>query len=70
MGEERVIMNNVNIKINGIEISVPENYTVLQAARMAKIDIPTLCYLEGINKIGACRLCVVEIKGARALLLH
>ncbi len=60
-------MNNVNIKINGIELSVPADYTVLQAARMANIEIPTLCYLEGINKLGACRLCVVEIKGARAL---
>ncbi len=60
-------MNNVNIKINGIELSVPADYTVLQAARMANIEIPTLCYLEGINKLGACRLCVVEIKGTRAL---
>ena len=60
-------MENVNIKIDGIEISVPRDYTVLQAARMANIQIPTLCYLEGINKIGACRICVVEIKGARSL---
>ncbi|MBR4030103.1 MAG: [Clostridia bacterium] len=60
-------MENVNIKIDGIEISVPKNYTVLQAARMANIHIPTLCYLEGINEIGACRICVVEIKGARSL---
>ncbi len=60
-------MENVNIKIDGIEISVPKNYTVLQAARMANIQIPTLCYLEGINQIGACRICVVEIKGARSL---
>ncbi len=60
-------MENVNIKIDGIEISVPRDYTVLQAARMANIQIPTLSYLEGINKIGACRICVVEIKGARSL---
>ncbi len=60
-------MENVNSKIDGIEISVPRDYTVLQAARMANIQIPTLCYLEGINKIGACRICVVEIKGARSL---
>lgn len=60
-------MENVNIKIDGIEISVPKNYTVLQAARLANIHIPTLCYLEGVNEIGACRICVVEIKGARAL---
>ena len=60
-------MENVNIKINGMELSVPANYTVLQAARMANIHIPTLCYLEGINQIGACRICMVEVKGARAL---
>ncbi len=60
-------MENVNLKIDGIEVSVPSDYTILQAARSVNIDIPTLCYLEGINKYGSCRLCVVEIKGARAL---
>lgn len=57
----------VNLKINGREISVPEGYTILEAAREAGIDIPTLCYLKDISQTGSCRMCVVEIKGARAL---
>ena len=60
-------MDMVNIKINGMPMSVPKNYTILQAAREAGIDIPTLCYLREINEIGACRICVVEVKGARSL---
>jgi len=60
-------MNMVNIKINGGEYSVPSTYTVLDAAREANIHIPTLCYLKDVNEIGACRMCLVEIKGARAL---
>ena len=57
----------VNIKINGQAIQVEEGTTVLEAARGTNIDIPTLCYLKDINEIGACRMCVVEIKGMRAL---
>ena len=57
----------VNLKINGQPVSAPKGSTILEAARLAGIDIPTLCYLEGLNKLGSCRLCVVEIKGARAL---
>ncbi len=60
-------MENVNIKINGMPVCVPKNYTILQAAREGGIDIPTLCYLKDINEIGACRICVVEVKGARTL---
>ena len=60
-------METVNIKINGVDYSVPANSTVLEAARYAGIDIPTLCYLKDINEIGACRLCLVEVKGARGL---
>ncbi len=60
-------MDMVNIKINGREYAVPKNATVLEAARFAGIDIPTLCYLKDINEIGACRLCLVEVKGARGL---
>ncbi|MDK2806475.1 MAG: NADP-reducing hydrogenase subunit HndD [Thermoanaerobacterium sp.] len=60
-------MDKVRITIDGIPAEVPANYTVLQAAKYAKIEIPTLCYLEEINEIGACRLCVVEIKGVRNL---
>ncbi len=60
-------MNMVNVKINGVEYSVPAGITVLEACRYANIDIPTLCYLKDINEIGACRLCLVEVKGARGL---
>ncbi len=60
-------MENVNIKINGREYSVPADSTVLEAARLAGIDIPTLCYLKDVNEIGACRLCLVEVTGARGL---
>ena len=57
----------VNLKINGIDVSAPEGSTVLEAARQAGIDIPTLCYLKDVSQTGSCRMCVVEIKGARAL---
>ncbi len=60
-------MADVNIKINGREYTVPAGSTILEAARMAGIEIPTLCYLKEINEIGACRICVVEVKGARSL---
>lgn len=60
-------MEMVNIMIDTRKIQVPKDYTVLQAARYANIDIPTLCFLKDINEIGACRMCVVEIKGARSL---
>ena len=59
-------MNMVNVTIDGIKVQVPENSTVLEAAKIAKVDIPTLCYLKGINEIGACRMCVVDV-GARSL---
>ncbi len=60
-------MSNINIKINGMDVSAPAGSTILQAAKLANIDIPTLCYLKEINEIGACRICVVEVKGARSL---
>lgn len=58
---------NVNIMINGMPLSVPSGSTILEAARQAGIYIPTLCYLKDINEIGACRMCVVEVKRARSL---
>lgn len=61
-------MEMVNIKINGRDYSVPADSKIIDAARIAKIEIPTLCYLKGINEIGACRLCLVEVKGARGLM--
>ena len=57
----------VNLKINNIPVSVPEGTTILEAARSVGIRIPTLCYLKDINAIGACRICVVEVKGARSM---
>ncbi len=60
-------MDMVNIKINGQSLSVPSNYTVLEAARSANIEIPTLCYLKDISKTGSCRMCIVEVVGARNL---
>lgn len=62
-----LIMQMVNITIDDRKIRVPDSYTVLEAAKYANIAIPTLCYLKDINEIGACRMCVVEIKGARSL---
>lgn len=60
-------MENVNLKINGINVSAPADSTILEAARAAGIKIPTLCFLKEINEIGACRMCIVEVKGARNL---
>ena len=57
----------VNIKINGFDYQVPAGSTILEAAHSVGIEIPTLCYLKDINAIGACRICVVEVKGARGL---
>ena len=57
----------VNVKINDIAVQVPEGSTILEAAKVAGVKIPTLCYLKGINEIGACRVCLVEVKGARGL---
>ena len=57
----------VNIKINGKDLTVPAGISILEAARYAGIEIPTLCFLREINEIGACRMCMVEVKGARSL---
>ena len=57
----------VSLKINNIPVTVPEGTTVLEAARNAGIKIPSLCYLKDVNEIGACRICVVEVKGAKSL---
>lgn len=56
------------ITIDSRTIDVPEGLSVLQAARLADISIPTLCYLEKLPAIGACRVCVVEVEGTRALM--
>ena len=60
-------MENVTIKLNGRAVSAPVGSTILEAAHLAGIKIPTLCFLKEINEIGACRICVVEVKGAKTL---
>jgi len=54
-------MENVKLEINGKTIVAEEGTTILQAARKAGIDIPTLCYAENMTPFGACRLCMVEV---------
>ena len=60
-------MEMINVKVNGIAVSVPKGSTILEAARAAGVEIPTLCYMKEKNEIGACRICVVEATGARGL---
>ena len=60
-------MEMLNVKVNGIAVSVPKGSTILEAARVAGVEIPTLCYMKEKNEIGACRICVVEATGARGL---
>ncbi|MDF9408454.1 [FeFe] hydrogenase, group A [Pelotomaculum isophthalicicum JI] len=60
-------MPMVTLTIDGKEVQVEQGTTVLEAAKKVNINIPTLCYLKDINVIGACRICVVEVKGARTL---
>ncbi|MDR0197845.1 MAG: [FeFe] hydrogenase, group A [Oscillospiraceae bacterium] len=57
----------VNIKFNGKECAVAEGLTIVEAARENGVNIPTLCWLKDMNEIGACRICVVEMDGARSL---
>ena len=57
----------INLKINGIAVSVPEGSTILDAAKLAGIRIPTLCYLKNVQCVGSCRMCLVEATGARGL---
>ena len=52
--------NMITLTIDGIEVQAPQGSTVLEAARLAGIRIPTLCFLKDINEIGACRMCVVD----------
>jgi bidirectional [NiFe] hydrogenase diaphorase subunit len=62
---------NIGVKtliIDGHELSARSGQTILEVARENEINIPTLCHLEGLNAVGACRLCLVEIKGSNKLL--
>ena len=60
-------MDMINVIIDGKEYSVRKGSTILEACKSVGIEIPTLCYLKEVNEIGACRICVVEVKGARSL---
>jgi len=60
-------VEKVSLTIDNIHVEVPKNYTILEAAKTVGIDIPTLCYMKEINEVGACRVCLVEVKGARGL---
>lgn len=55
----------VTLTIDGQKIQVPAGTTILQAAKQAGIDIPTLCFLKEINEVGDCRMCIVEVEGRR-----
>ena len=60
-------MKKVHVTIDGIDVFVPEDYTILEAAKEAGISIPTLCFLKDVSELGCCRMCIVEIEGTRAL---
>ncbi len=62
-------MENITVKVNGVEISVPKGTTVLEAAHQAGFEIPTLCYMKEINEIGACRICITEVNEGRGFRL-
>jgi formate dehydrogenase alpha subunit len=64
---EGAVAKETHIIINGNEFDFEQGETILQVAQRNDIDIPTLCYLEGAAPTGACRVCVVEVKGARNL---
>ena len=57
----------IHLTINGKNVEVEEESTILEAARKANIDIPTLCFLKDVNEVGDCRMCVVEVEGRRGL---
>jgi predicted molibdopterin-dependent oxidoreductase YjgC len=58
---------SVELQIDGVAVTVPDGATILDACRAQKIDTPTLCYLENLTPINVCRVCVVELEGARTL---
>jgi len=57
----------VNLIINSIPVTVPEGTTIMEAARQNNINIPNLCYVKDVHKMGACRICVVEVEGSKSL---
>lgn len=67
LSKEGCKLNEVTITINGKVCTAPVGSTILEAARVNDIDIPTLCYLKELNEIGACRMCLTEVKGVKNL---
>ena len=65
--DSKVQNKMLNIKINGVDYKAPAGSTILEACRLANIEIPTLCFLKDLNEIAACRICMVEVKNARSL---
>ena len=59
--------NMIKVNVDGIDVEVEEGTKVIDAAFKAGVKIPTLCYLKGLNEIGACRICLCEVEGARGL---
>jgi predicted molibdopterin-dependent oxidoreductase YjgC len=62
-----ITRQEIEIRIDGKSVSVPEGSTILDAARKLGIDTPTLCYLESLTPVNVCRVCVVELEGSRTL---
>ena len=60
-------MEQITVKVDGIEVKVPKGSTVLDAARAAGVYVPTLCHMDGHKALGACRVCLVEVEGGRGL---
>ena len=60
-------MSKVHVTIDGIQVYVPDTYTILEAAKEINIHIPTLCFLKDVSELGCCRMCLVEIKGKKEL---
>ena len=65
-------MAEIKIKINDTEVTVPDDFNILQAAKKVNVSIPTLCHLDlhdlkAVNKVASCRVCLVEIEGRRNL---
>lgn len=57
----------MNLTVDGIKVSVPEGTTIIEAAKSVGVKVPSLCYMKDLNEIGACRVCLVEVQGARGL---
>lgn len=60
-------MPDISVTLNGVKVSAPAGTSILELAKQYGVEIPTLCYLEGLPPTGACRLCVVEVEGQRTL---